>query len=60
MNYLDHTAAQGENESFLKAGMKNMLIGAGAGIAITFAIWFMAALIPEMFGNKEEEKETAR
>jgi hypothetical protein len=60
VNYLDHTAAQGDNESFLKAGMKNILIGAGAGFAIAFAMWFMAALIPEMFGEKKEEKETAR
>lgn len=59
-NYLDHTAAQGKSESFLKAGAKNMMAGAGAGIVITFVLWFMAALLPEMFGGKEEAKETAR
>ncbi len=61
-NFVDHTAAQGKNESFLKAGSKNMLIGAGAGIFITFALWFMAALVPELMSENGtgEKKETAK
>ena len=61
-NFVDHTAAQGKTESFLKAGSKNMLVGAGAGIAIVFVWWFMAALIPELMnGNADgEKKETAK
>ena len=59
--FIDHTAAQGKNESFLKAGSKNMLVGAGAGIAIVFAWWFMAALIPELMNeNGTGKKETAK
>ena len=61
-NFIDHTAAQGKTDSFLKAGSKNMLIGAGAGIMIAFVWWFMAALLPELMNEKGtgEKKEMAK
>ena len=61
-NYIDHTAAQGKSENFLKAGSRNMLVGAGAGIVIVFVWWFMAALIPELMNENEtgEAKETVK
>ena len=60
-SFLDHTAAQGRSENFLKAGSKNMMIGTGAGIVIVFTWWFMSALIPELMKeNAAGKKETAK
>ena len=51
--YSEHTVAQGEAQSITTA-VKKVLIGAFAGLAIAFVLWFISALIPEMRGRKEE------
>ena len=53
--YADHSVAQGRTEGFLAGGAKKLLIGAAAGLALGFALWFLAALLPELHAHKREE-----
>ena len=56
--YSEHSAPQGEEESFLKASAKKIVIGAVAGLVIGCACWFLAALYPEL-RHKDKEKADA-
>lgn len=57
--YAEHTQAQGRTPSFLSASnLKKMIIGCAAGAVAAFALWFLAALIPELSsGNKKENRK---
>ena len=56
--YSEHSAPQGEEESFLKASAKKIVIGVAAGLVIGCALWFLAALYPEL-RHKDKEKADA-
>ena len=57
-NYAEHTVPQGKLQNFLSANLKNMLIGAVAGLVIACGLWFLAALAPEFRrGRKDDEEE---
>ena len=54
--YSEHSAPQGELPNFLKASMRNMIIGAVAGAVIACGLWFLAALAPEFRRNRKDEE----
>lgn len=55
-NYAEHSSAQGKTQSFIKASLKQVIIGLVAGVLIACGLWFMSALAPE-FRRKEHEDE---
>lgn len=62
MTYEDHSTAQGKTENFLTANVKKIIIGAVAGVVITFGLWFLAGLLPELSTerkNANKGKEAA-
>ena len=59
--YFEHSAPQGEEVSFLKASAKQMIIGAAVGFVAACALWFLAALYPELrHKEKPGEKEAPK
>lgn len=57
--YAAHSAALGKSDSFLKASMKNMIIGLLAGAVIGCGLWFLSGLAPEFSHKREDEKKKA-
>lgn len=57
--YAAHSAALGKTDNFLKASMKNMIIGLVAGAVIGCGLWFLSGLAPEFSRKREDEKEKA-
>ncbi len=55
--YAAHSAALGKSDNFLKASMKNMIIGLVAGAVIGCGLWFLSGLAPEFSHKREDEKE---
>lgn len=55
--YAAHSAALGRSDNFLKASMKNMIIGLVAGAVIGCGLWFLSGLAPEFSHKPKDEKE---
>ena len=45
--YMDHSVAQGKDESFIAKAGKKMIIGGVLGALVALALWFLSALLPE-------------
>lgn len=58
--YAAHSASLGRVDNFLKASMKNMIIGAVAGAVIALGLWFLSGLAPEFSHKREEEEGQAK
>ncbi len=54
VHFAEHSAAYGEQESFLAANIKMMIIGAVLGAIIACVLWFISALGPEFHRNLEQ------
>lgn len=55
--YSEHSAPQGEAESFLKASSKKMIIFGVIGAVVACGLWFLAALAPEFRRNRKEDDD---
>lgn len=54
--YEDHSVPQGKLESFLKASLKKMIIGAVVGAVLACGLWFLAGLAPEFTKNRKDKE----
>ena len=54
--YSEHSAPQGEEANFLKASAKKMIIGGAVGFVAACAVWFLAALYPELQHKEKPPK----
>ena len=54
--YAEHSVSQGKTKNFLAASSKKMILGAAAGLVVACGLWFCSALLPELMGDKEDEK----
>lgn len=53
--YVEHSASLGKQDNFLKASLKNIIIGIVAGAVIGCGLWFLSGLAPEFRHKKEED-----
>ena len=53
--YEDHSAAQGEEKSFISGSAKKVVLGGALGAVIGFGLWFLAGLASEYSRGKKEE-----
>ena len=56
-DFAGHTVPQGELPNFLTANLKNMIIGAVAGVVVACGLWFLAALAPEFRRNRKDDED---
>lgn len=57
--YTDHSVPQGENENFLSANLKKIIIGTVVGAVAALAVWFLAALAPEFRRRRDDDAPKA-
>lgn len=55
--YASHSTAQGKSQGFLAANVKKMIIGGVAGAVITFGLWFLMGLLPELSTERKAENK---
>lgn len=53
--YTDHSVPQGENENFITANLKKIIIGTAVGAVAALAVWFLAALAPEFRRRRDDD-----
>ncbi len=58
-SFINHSAPYGKDQNFLTASLRNLIIGAAAGLILAFGLWFLAALAPE-FHRKEPEASAGK
>ena len=58
--YSEHSAPQGETESFLSACSTNMILGGLAGVLVACMIWILSALAQELRRIREESDLKAK
>ena len=56
-DFAGHTVPQGELPNFLTANLKNIIIGAVAGVVVACGLWFLAALAPEFRRNRKDDED---